>query len=160
MLTLIAEASATFVGFSLAIGLLQPDQPNAAARLNSMRGVAELAIIAGAGALLALLLNAFGLSSATVWRLASAALAMGWTVAALFASRRIRKAGSRMIRSSTLLVVPFLVSLGILLLAWNTIAPDASSGARYNAALVFALGASASLFVRAAFEHPETPPAA
>jgi len=160
LLTLIAEASATFVGFSLAIGLLQPDQPNAAVRHNSMRGVAELAMIAGAGAFLALLLDAFGLSSATVWRLASAALAMGWAVATLFASRRIRKAGSRMTRSSTLLVVPFLVSLGILLLAWNTIAPDASSGARYNAALVFALSASASLFVLAAFEHPETPPAA
>jgi hypothetical protein len=93
-----------------------------------MRGVAELAIIAGAGALLALLLDAFGLSSATVWRWASAALAMGWAVAALFASRRIRKAGGRMIRASTLLVVPFLVYSGILLLAWNTIAPDASSG--------------------------------
>ena len=160
MLTLIAEASATFVGFSLAIGLLQPDQPNAASRHNSMRGVAELAIIAGAGAFLALLLNAFDLPSATVWRLASAALAMGWAVSALFASRRIRKAGSRVTRSPTLLVVPFLVSSGILLLAWNTIAPDASSGARYNAALVFALSASASLFLLSAFEHLETPPGA
>jgi hypothetical protein len=80
LLTLIDEASATFVGFSLAIGLLQPDQPNAAVRHNSMRGVAELAMMAGGGALLALLLDAFGLSSATVWRLASAALAMGWAV--------------------------------------------------------------------------------
>ena len=153
MLSLIAEASATFVGFSLAIGLLQPDQPNAASRHNSMRGVAELAMIAGAGALLALLLDAFGLPSATVWRLASAALAMGWAVATFFASRRIRRVGSRMTRSSTLLVVPILVSSGVLLLAWNTIAPDASSGARYNAALVFALSAAASLFLLSAFEH-------
>jgi hypothetical protein len=65
-----------------------------------------------------------------------------------------------MIRASTLLVVPFLVYSGILLLAWNTIAPDASSGARYNAALAFALSASAFLFVRVTFEHPEAPPAA
>jgi len=63
-------------------------------------------------------------------------------------------------RSSTLLAVPFLVSSGILLLAWNAIAPDASSGARYNAALVFALSASASLFLLSAFEHSEAPPSA
>jgi hypothetical protein len=159
LLTLIAEASATFVGFSLVIGLLQPDQPNAGVRLNSMRGVAELAIIAGAGAFLALVLDAFGLSSETVWRFASATLGTGWAVAHFFASHRFRKAGTRMTRSPTLLVVVLLAYSGILLLAWNTIAPGASSGARYSAALVFALSASAFLFVRATFEHPGKPAA-
>lgn len=160
LLRLISGLSATFVGFSLVIGLLQPDQPNAGVRVNSMRGVAELALIAGAGALLALLLDAFGLSSETLWRFASATLGAAWAVAHFFASRRFRRAGTTMTRSRSLLLVVVLAYSGIILLVLNAIAPSASSGARYSAALVLALSASAWLFVRATFEHSDRPPAA
>jgi hypothetical protein len=155
LLTLIAEVSAAFVGFSLVIGLLQPDQPSSAAVRNAMRGVAELALIAGGGALLALSLHAFELAPESIWRFGSLALATTWLAAHLLAARRFRAARSPMLRSNlTLLPVPIAFA-GILLLYWNFAVPSSFSGARYAAALVFALSASAVFFIGATFRHPD-----
>ncbi len=41
LFALLAEVSATFVGFSLVIGLLQPDNPRAGVRLRLMQSIAE-----------------------------------------------------------------------------------------------------------------------
>ena len=65
VLVLIAEVSATFVGFSLAIGLLQANQPGAKLRKQAMHSVAELAMISCSGALVVLVVQTFGLSAET-----------------------------------------------------------------------------------------------
>jgi hypothetical protein len=155
LLTVIAEVSSAFVGFSLVIGLLQSDQPNAAAIRNAMRGVAELALIAGGGALLVFGLHAFGLSSETIWRFGSLGLAAAWIVAHLAAARRFREAGSPMMRSRLTLLPAPIAFAGILLLVWNFVLPGPSSGARYSTALLLALGASALFFIGATFQHSE-----
>ena len=68
VLAVIAEVSAAFVGFSLAIGMLQPNQPDAELRKQAMHSVAELAMISGAGALVVLVIHTFNLSTETTWR--------------------------------------------------------------------------------------------
>jgi len=45
VVALVAEVAATFVGFSLVIGLLQPHDPSASRRRQSMRSVAELGLL-------------------------------------------------------------------------------------------------------------------
>jgi len=85
---LVAEVAATFVGFSLVIGLLQPNEPSASRRRQSMRSVAELGLIAAAGSMLALALDTFGLAPDVVWRLASVLVALLWVGLHIVASRR------------------------------------------------------------------------
>lgn len=158
LLALIAEVSATFVGFSLVVGLLQPGQPGAAARLSSMRGVAELGLVAAGGALLVLILEVSGVSAPLAWRAGSFSLAMSWATALYFALRRAVRAG-RSLTDVDPLISGTLASAGILLLAWNAAVPSAASGPRYLMALALALAASAFLFIRAAFERLDGPPA-
>jgi hypothetical protein len=160
VLTLTAEIAAAFLGFSYVIGLLQDEQPNAAETQNAMRGVAELALIAGGGSFLALSLNTFALSSDLVWRISSGLTGLSWLIAHYLASRRFRAAGKPMMRSRlTLGPVPLAV-VGVLLLAWNALLPSGYSGARYVAALILALAASALFFVGTTFGSSDERPAA
>jgi hypothetical protein len=71
LLGLIAEVSVAFIGFSMVVGVLRPDETHGTARIQSMRAVAETALIAGGGALLALTSNALDLALEMVWRIAS-----------------------------------------------------------------------------------------
>ena len=66
------------VGFSLAIGLLQANQPAAGFRKQAMHSVAELAMISCGGALVVLVVNTFGLSVKTTWRIGSGFTALFW----------------------------------------------------------------------------------
>jgi len=159
LLSLIAEVSAAFVGFSLVVGLLQPGQANAASRLSSMQGVAELGLIAAGGAILVLLLNASGVAAEVSWRASSGALALGWAVILYFALRRALRAGGSLWEPQPL-VGGALACSGILLLAWNAISPGTLSGPLYLVALTLALADSAFLFIQAAFERIDGPPAA
>ena len=159
LLALLAEVSAAFVGFSLVVGLLQPGQSNAASRRSSMQGVAELGLIAAGGALLVLLLNAFDVEAQRAWRASSGALALGWAVVLFFALRRAYRAGGSL-RDPQPFIGGSIACSGILLLAWNAISPGPPSGPIYLLALSLALGDSAFLFLEAAFERIDRPPAA
>jgi hypothetical protein len=92
-LALISEISVAFVGLSMVVGVLHPGQHGADVRLRSMRAVAETGLIAGGGAMLALLLNGFGVSHAGVWRLSGLVVSITWLVALGYAMRRFTQAG-------------------------------------------------------------------
>jgi len=159
LISLVAEVAATFIGFSLVIGLLQPEDPSAARRLQSMRAVAELALIAAGGALLALALDAFHLIPAHVWRFASAVLLVFWFTLHLLAIRRFKSAGTLLRESGFLQFAGFIALIGVALLLWNLIAPGAQSGGRYTAALICALADSAFMFILATFSDGHEGPA-
>ena len=151
LVTLVAEISATFVGFSLVVGLLQPNEPTAARRRESMRSVAELGLIAVGGAMLALALDSFGMASDTVWRIASLLVAILWIAFHLVASRRFKAAGSQIMKTGILWIPASLAFVGMGILLWNTILPDAHSGPRFIASLILALTVSAFLFLLETF---------
>jgi hypothetical protein len=67
----IVGVSATFIGFSLVVGFLRADDAVVGGRLQSMRAVAELAMIAGGGALLPLLICQFDVPDEVTWRVAN-----------------------------------------------------------------------------------------
>ena len=151
----IAGVSATFVGFSLVVGFLRADDAVAGGRLQSMRAVAELAMIAGGGALLPLLIGQFDVSNETMWRAASLLLAVAWSAGWFAAVRRFRRFYASMgytLTSIRTIVFRNTVPLAILLLLWNAAFPSATSGARYSLALVIALVVSAERFVFATFQ--------
>jgi hypothetical protein len=154
-LTLIAEVSAAFVGFSYVIGLLQEDRPDAAATRTAMRGVAELALISGAGSFLALASAAYDVSADAVWRFGSFAIGVVWSVAHYFAARRFRAAGRPMMSSRLTIAPVTLAAFGIVLCWWNVAIPDEASGARYVSALCLALGGSALFFLGTTFGRSE-----
>jgi hypothetical protein len=148
---LVAEVAATFVGFSLVIGLLQPHDPSASRRRQSMRSVAELGLIAAGGAMLALALDTFGLDPEDVWRAASIVTALLWVALHIVASRRFKTAGSQITRTRFLRIAASLAFIGMGLLLWNAMIPDAYSGSRYIASLMLALTVSAFLFLLETF---------
>ena len=153
LLALIAEVSAAFVGFSMVVGVLRPDEARGKARIQSMRAVAETALIAGGGALLALTLSALDLALEMVWRVASFMVAVAWAWAFAYAVRRFRAAGSPLVVDSLqTAVMSSVVVAAIGLLLWNVAAPSGSAGGRYAAALTLALVISAKRFVYAHFE--------
>jgi hypothetical protein len=140
----------------MVVGVLHPDQPGAEVRLQSMRAVAETGLIAGGGAVLALLLNGFGIPHAWVWRMSGLVVSITWLIAFGHAMRRFTEAGEPPFRrgSSDALRFYFIapaVPLGNLLLLWNVISPGGAAGARHAAALSLALVISAERFVSAAF---------
>ena len=154
-LGLIASVSATFVGFSLVVGFLRADDEAIGGRFQSMRAVAELAMIAGGGALLPMLMSQFDLSIDLTWRIASAALALSWTAGWIAAVRRFRRFYAAMgyaLTSVRTLVFRNTVPVAILLLLWNVVFPSETSGARYSLALVIALVVSAERFIFATFQ--------
>jgi len=153
VVALVAEVAATFVGFSLVIGLLQPHDPSASRRRQSMRSVAELGLIAAGGAMLALALDTFGLGPDVVWRVASTLAALLWVALHTAASRRFRTTGSQVTKTRFLLLGASLAIIGIGLLVWNAIIPDEYSGARYIAALMLALTVSAFYFLLETFAN-------
>ena len=95
LLALIAEVSAAFVGFSMVVGVLRPEQTGEAGRMRSMRAVAETGLIAGGGAVFALVLDSLALPHRWVWRLSGLVVAVGWLVAFTYAIRRFRAAGEQ-----------------------------------------------------------------
>jgi len=124
-------------------------------RLQSMRAVAELAMIAGGGALLPLLIAQFDVSNDAMWRGASVALALSWSAGWIAAVRRFRRFYASMgytLTSIRTIVFRNTVPLAILLLLWNAVFPSEMSGARYSLALVIALVVSAERFVFATFQ--------
>ncbi len=150
-LSLIAELAAAFMGFSLVVGLLQPDDPAADVKLAAMRGVAELALVAALAALLPLLLEMFELTSSTIWRSAGGIAGVSWLVAHLLAARRFSRLGSRMITSKSTLLITVVVTVGIILFFSASLLPGNHAGALYCAATACALVCSAFLFLAAAF---------
>jgi len=156
ILILIAEISAAFIGFSMVIGLLRLDGPGAVERVNAMRAVAELALIAGAGALLALLLSVFGVSDSTLWRISSGGTLVLWLALHSAAWRRLRSGGIRPIDSGTLRIAFTLAVAGMLVLATNVLVPTAIAGALYCSALSVALMDSAAVFVFQTFAERNT----
>jgi hypothetical protein len=159
LFALLAEVSATFVGFSLVIGLLQPDHPRAAVRLRLMQSIAELALISGGGAIFVLILHELGVAQENVWRFASLIVGLGWFALHSFALRRLASVGSSWYKLKGVRIVPLIASSGILLMLWNIILPSGNSGARYLAALSLALSASAFLFIVSTFRNEDEPPA-
>jgi hypothetical protein len=158
-LALIAEVSVAFVGFSMVVGVLRPEQPEAAGRVQSMRAVAETGLIAGGGAILALTLNAFDLSHSWVWRISGLVVSLGWLGAFGYAMGRFRVAGERLRSFRRFVFMAPLVPVANALLLWNVVAPTGSAGARYVAALVVALAISAERFVSATFLSSSDRPA-
>ena len=151
----IVGVSATFIGFSLVVGFLRADDAVVGGRLQSMRAVAELAMIAGGGALLPLLICQFDVPDEVTWRVASVGLALGWSAGWFSAVQRFRRVYSSMgyaLTSVRTLVFRNTVPIAIALLLWNAFAPDEFSGARYALALVIALVVSAERFVFATFQ--------
>lgn len=151
LISLVAEVAATFIGFSLAIGLLQPDQPSAARRIQSMHSVAELAMIAAGGALLALALDAFQLSSELVWRGASTIIFVLWLALHMLAVRRFKRVGTLIAETRFLQIAATIAFVGMGLLLWNAVNPGEHSGAIFTAALILALADSAFLFILSTF---------
>lgn len=150
-LSLIAELAAAFMGFSLVVGLLQPDDPAAGVQLASMRGVAELALVAALAALLPLLLERFELATSTLWRSAGGLAGVSWLIAHLLAARRFRRFGSQMILDKSALLIAIIATVGILLFFTSSLVPGHHAGAFYCTATACALVCSAFLFVAAAF---------
>ena len=151
----IVGVSATFIGFSLVVGFLRADDEVGGGRLQSMRAVAELAMIAGGGALLPLLICQFGVPDETTWRVASIGLALSWAAGWFAAVRRFRRIYASMgyaLTSVRTLIFRNTVPIAIALLLWNAVAPDGFSSARYSLALVIALVVSAERFVFATFQ--------
>jgi hypothetical protein len=155
LLTLIAEISAAFVGFSLVVGLLQPDGTNATPKIQAMRAVAELALLSGAGAILVLLLNAYGLVELWVWKLGSGITAIAWAALHFRAAHRLKKFGSPWHELATFKVAGSIASVMIVLFAVNSMFPSAHSGPLHITGLCGALAVSALLFVLATFD-PQT----
>ena len=78
VLLTIAEVAAAFVGFSMVVGLLRPEESDRDARFYTIRDVAEIGLIAAAGAFAPVIIELFGLQEAAVWRLSSLGLALAW----------------------------------------------------------------------------------
>lgn len=150
-LSLIAELAAAFMGFSLVVGLLQPDDPAAGIMLAAMRGVAELALVAVLAALLPLLLEVFELMNSTIWRLAGGMAGMSWLVAHVLAARRFSRLGTSMVTSKSTFLIAAVATVGILLFFSASLLSGTHAGAFYCAATACALVCSAFLFVAAAF---------
>jgi hypothetical protein len=150
LLTLIAEVSAAFVGFSLIIGFLQPDQEKARIRARSMQSVAELGIIACFGALIVLVVNSFGVAPEVTWRTGGLATAILWLSLHVYAVREMKRSGSP-IGASNVKYVVWLARSGIILLVLNTVLLPDFAGAAHVAGLFIALVASGMLFLISTF---------
>ena len=156
----LAEVAAAFVGFSLVIEVLRAeatDLPREAQRLYSMRDVAEVGLIAAGAAFLPLVIHSFEAGHGTVWRLGSGILFVVAGASALFSFARHGAASPRGLLGelraspvrSGLIQSLNLGSFGLLLS--NVVAPGATSGARYIAAVLGALAVAGIIFVTETF---------
>jgi hypothetical protein len=151
VLTLIAEVSATFVGFSLAIGLLQANQPGAKLRKQAMHSVAELAMISCAGALVVLVVQTFGLSAETTWRVGSGCAALFWGATFSWAIVRYAEAGHSLLKDRRVTYPAAMSVVGIGLFVMNVAVPTETIGAIHIAGLFLALVTAGYLFLLSTF---------
>ena len=151
VLVVVAEVSATFVGFSMAIGLLQADRPGAKLRRQAMQSVAELAMIACAGALAVLVVQTAGLSTESTWRIASGFTAVFWSATFAWAIVRYGKAGHSAFSDRRVMVAAVLSVLGIGLFVLNTVKPTEAIDAIHIGGLFLALVDAGYLFLLSTF---------
>ena len=151
ILPVIAEVAAAFVGFSLAIGLLQPNQPGAELRKQSMQSVAELAMISGAGALVILVLQTFVSSPDIIWRTGSGVTALLWAAMFYWATLRYSKTGTRWNRIEKVKYAGWLSVVGIGVFIVNVLVPTDYSGPIHIVGLFLALVLSGYMFLTAIF---------
>jgi hypothetical protein len=151
VLAVIAQVAAAFVGFSLAIGLLQPDQAGAELRKQTMHSVAELAMVSGAGALVVLVIQTFDLSAETTWRIGSACTASLWAVTLYWATKRYSGTGTNWKRIDRIRYAGWLSFVGIGLLVFNALVSTDLGGQLFILGLFLALAISGYLFLVATF---------
>jgi len=150
VLAVIAEVAAAFVGFSLAIGLLQPDQPGAKLRRQAMHSVAELAMVSGAGALVVLVIKTYGLPAEMTWRIGSAFAALLWGATFYLAVKRYADVGYSVTDKNVRYAVLSSVT-GVVLLSVNSIFPTAGVGPIHISGLFLALITAGYLFLLSTF---------
>ena len=151
VLVVVAEVSATFVGFSLAIGLLQANQPGAGFRKQAMHSVAELAMISCGGALVVLVVNTFGLSVKTTWRIGSGFTALFWGATFWWALVRYARAGHPAFKHQRVRYAALISVIGIGLFVVNAAVPSEAVAAIHIAGLFLALADAGYLFLLSTF---------
>ena len=151
VLVVLAEVSATFVGFSLAIGLLQADQPGAKFRKQAMHSVAELAMIACAGALVVLVVQTFGFTAETTWRIGSGFAALFWGATFSWAVIRYAGAGHTVFSDRKTAAAATISVLGIGVFVINAIVSTEMAGAIHIAGIFLALVDAGYLFLLSTF---------
>ena len=150
-LAVIAEVSAAFVGFSLAIGLLQPNQADAHLRRHAMHSVAELGMVSAGGAVIVLVVHAFGFSEEVTWRLGSmfAASLLGTTF--YLATKRYAADGYPLKSTDNVRYAAWLSVLGIVIFTANAAIPTGLAGPIHLAGLFVALFDCGYLFLLSTF---------
>ena len=143
--------SATFVGFSLAIGLLQATQPGAALRRQAMHSVAELAMVSCGGALVVLVVHTFSLSANAAWRIGSGLTALLWSTTFWWALVRYARAGHSALKDHRVTYAALVSVLGIGLFVINTVFPTEAVAAIHIAGLFLALATAGYLFLLSTF---------
>lgn len=151
VLAVIAEVSAAFVGFSLAIGLLQPNQPDAELRKQAMHSVAELAMISGAGALVVMVINTFSLSTETAWRIGSSCTAALWAATFYWATIRYSRTGINWTKIDKVNYAGWMSVVGIGLFVVNAAVSTDIAGPIHIVGLFLALVDAAFLFLVSTF---------
>ena len=151
VLSIITQVSATFVGFSLAIGLLQANQPGAKLRKQAMHSVAELAMVSCAGALIVLVVQTFGLSAETTWRVGSGCAALFWGATFSWALVRYAEAGHSVLKEKSMIFPAAISVIGIGLFIINVAVPTKMIGAIYIAGLFLSLATAGYLFLLSTF---------
>ena len=151
VLSIITQVSATFVGFSLAIGLLQANQPGAKLRKQAMHSVAELAMVSCAGALIVLVVQTFGLSAETTWRVGSGCAALFWGATFSWALVRYAEAGHSVLKEKSMTFPAAISVIGIGLFIINVAVPTKMIGAIYIAGLFLSLVTAGYLFLLSTF---------
>jgi hypothetical protein len=160
LLSALGEVSAAFVGFSLVVGILRDrssDTTEDDRSVSPMRDVAEIGLTAVGASFLPLVINDFGASPETTWRLASATVFVAGIVGAGFSIRRQRAAILRDSRYA-LIGILNLGSFGLLLS--NVLVVGPTSGARYSAVVLLVLTVAGVLFVSTTFRRSRNPPVA
>jgi hypothetical protein len=151
VLVVIAEVSATFVGFSLAIGLLQAHQPGAGLRKQAMHSVAELAMVSCGGALVVLVVHTFGFSTKATWRIGSGFTALFWGATFWWALVRYARAGHSALKDQRVTYAALISVVGIGLFLVNAAFPTEALAAIHIAGLFLALACAGYLFLLSTF---------
>ncbi len=153
ILVTIAEVAAAFVGFSMVVGLLRPESPDAEVRFIAIRDVAEVGLIAIGGSLAPLAAGLFVVSEPVLWRVCSLGLSAVWLAGAWSGLMRYRKLAHPILQrdpvgASTIVA---LGAVGNMLLWWNVISPTGAMAGRYAVALLALLAVAGLVFVAATF---------
>jgi len=161
LLGTIGEIAATFVGFSLVVGLFRPADPSGWIRFYSVRDVAQTGLIATGASFLPFAIQAYGWTSTATWRAASAALLVAWVAGAASGIRRrlrTQHVGEQLRgRRVPAVLGAGMATAGVILLGYNVAVPGPSSAARYVTAVLLILGVASITFMLATFEEPLDP---